>query len=236
MIPLHDDNPTIRRPLVTLALVAACIGVFLWQQSLGDRAVAAAFYGLGAIPAVLFGHRELSDGVAVVAPWLTLISYTFLHGGWLHLLGNMLFLWIFGNNVEDAMGHGRFVVFYAVCGAAAGLAHAAMEPRSDVPLVGASGAIAGVLGAYFMLYPRAHILVLLPLGIFARLMRVPALWVLGVWFALQLFNFGLGGASGGGVAWLAHIGGFALGAALIPVFKERRVPLWGGHRPRGPWG
>jgi membrane associated rhomboid family serine protease len=157
----------------------------------------------------------------------------FLHGGWMHLIGNMLYLWIFGNNVEDAMGHARFVVFYVLCGIAAALAQALPSPGSTIPMIGASGAISGVLGAYLLLYPRAQVLVLLPLGLFTRLVHLPAVAVLGFWFVLQLINSALAPGDGGGVAWGAHVGGFVAGAALIPFFKRRGVRLFApAHRHR----
>ena len=156
----------------------------------------------------------------------TLLTSMFLHGGWLHLIGNMLYLWIFGDNVEDAMGHGRFVLFYLVCGLAAALAQAGLDPGSEVPMVGASGAISGVLGAYLMLHPRAHVLVLIPLGILTQLVRLPALIVLAFWFGLQLFQQLSAPPGQGGVAFMAHIGGFVAGMALVPLFKRPRVRLF----------
>jgi membrane associated rhomboid family serine protease len=160
----------------------------------------------------------------------------FLHGGWMHLIGNMLYLWIFGNNVEDAMGHVKFVVFYVVCGILAATSHALTDPSSAVPMVGASGAISGVLGAYLLLYPHARVMVLIPLGIFARVMYVPAGFVLGFWFVLQLLSGGMSlGQGGGGVAWFAHVGGFVAGMALIGLFKRPNVRFFAPARHRG-WG
>jgi membrane associated rhomboid family serine protease len=152
----------------------------------------------------------------------------------MHLIGNMLYLWIFGNNIEDAMGHWRFLLFYLLCGAAAALAQVLQDPASEIPMIGASGAIAGVLGAYLLLYPRARVLVLVFLGFFVTTLRLPALLVLGLWFVLQFLNAAAAGETGGGVAWWAHIGGFVAGLGLILVFRDRRVALFGGRR--GPWG
>lgn len=232
VIPLHDDNPTTTRPLVTIGLIGTCVVVFLWQVLAGPEGNERIAYALGAIPAVLVGGRDLPPELAIVPPAASIVTSMFLHGGLLHLLGNMLYLWIFGNNVEDAMGHGRFLAFYLLCGAAAVFAQALPNPESTIPMVGASGAISGVLGAYMLLYPRARVLLGLPLGFFiVQLGRFPALGVLAVWFLMQL---ALGYAAGraategvqGGVAFAAHIGGFVAGMLLVPFFKHSHVPLW----------
>ena len=219
MIPLRDDNPTRTVPVVNYALIAACVLVFFWQVSLGSR-MEAAVYGYGLIPDVLLHGARLPPEIATVPAWLTVFTSMFMHGSWMHLIGNLLYLWIFADNVEDRLGHGRFVVFYLLCGIAAALAQALPDPRSQIPMVGASGAISGVLGAYLLLYPRAHVLVLLPLGPFSQLMRLPALVVLGLWFALQLLSEMIAPA-GAGVAFRAHIGGFVAGLALLPLFRKR---------------
>jgi membrane associated rhomboid family serine protease len=221
MIPLHDDNPTRIRPVVTILFIAACVLVFLYQASLGPDQGERFVFLLGAIPAAIFGGQT---EFTAIPPELTLLTSMFLHGGLMHLAGNMLYLWIFGNNIEDAMGHVRFVVFYVVCGLAAAMTHALTDPGSTIPMIGASGAISGVLGAYLLLYPRAQILVLVPLGIFTRLMYIPAGWVLGLWFFMQLISgSGSIGRGGGGVAWFAHIGGFIAGMVLIGFFKSPSV-------------
>jgi membrane associated rhomboid family serine protease len=233
VLPLHDDNPTSIRPYVTVTFIVACTVVFLWQVSVGPAAASNIGYAFGAIPAVLFGTAELPAELQVVPPAATLLTSMFLHGGGFHLIGNMLYLWVFGNNVEDAMGPVRFVAFYVICGIAAVLAHAIPEPASTAPMVGASGAISGVLGAYMLLYPHARVLLGLPLGFFIfRLGRFPAVWVLAAWFGLQLAMNALAPpieAGGSGVAFRAHIGGFIAGMLLIPMFKHRDVRLW---RPR----
>ena len=226
MIPLKDDNPTSRVPFVSYTVLAACVAVFLWQVSLEPRAAQAAVYALGMIPAVLFGEASLPPELALVPPTATLLTSMFLHGGWMHLIGNMLYLWIFADNVEDALGHPRFVIFYVVCGLAAALAQAALDPGSEIPMIGASGAISGVLGAYLLLHPKAHVLVLIPLGYFSQLVRLPALLVLGFWFVLQLLQQMMAPPGEGGVAFMAHIGGFVAGMALIPLFKFRSVRLF----------
>ena len=220
MFPLHDDNPTHSFPLVTILLIAACVLIFLWQQSLGKHAQAVV-YIFGATPAVLFGYKHLPPEIAFIPTWTTAFTSMFLHGGWMHLLGNMLFLWIFGNNIEDAMGKKRFIIFYLLCGLAALLANALPDPHSTIPMIGASGAISGVLGAYLILFPNARVLVAIPLGIFIHTTRLPASWVLGFWFVFQIISSMLASGQQGGVAWAAHVGGFVAGMVLIPFFKKR---------------
>lgn len=237
MIPLHDDNPTEIIPLVTITFIAACSLVFLYQVSLPEQVGEGFAYRYGAIPAAVLGRtsalQHLPVDVVELSPIASLLTSMFLHGGWMHVIGNMLYLWIFGNNVEDVMGHVRFVVFYLTCGILAALSHALTDPSSTVPMIGASGAISGVLGAYLLLYPRAQVLVLIPLGIFTRLMYVPAGFVLGFWFVLQLLSGGMSlGRGGGGVAWFAHVGGFLAGMALIGVFKRPGVRFFAPQRHR----
>ncbi len=228
MIPIRDDNPAHRPPVVTVAFIAICVVVFLWQVSLDPRAQEAAVYSWGMIPAVLLGEARLPAELTRVPPAATLVTSMFLHGGWGHLLGNMLYLWIFGNNIEDRLGHGRFVLFYLVCGLAAAAAQILPEPGSRIPMIGASGAISGVLGAYMLLYPHARVLVLIPLG-FMFLHHVRAVWLLGVWFTLQIVSALAAPPGEGGVAWWAHIGGFVAGLVLA-------LPLRRAARRRGPWG
>ncbi len=236
MIPLRDDNPTTVTPVVTVGIIAACTIAFLWQLTLSPQAQWDATIALGVIPIVLLGGESLPSEIALVPPWFTIVTSMFLHGGWLHLIGNMLYMWIFADNIENALGHVLFVVFYVVCGAAAALTQSALDVNSAVPMIGASGAIAGVLGAYLVLFPRAHVLVLLPLGFFTQLIRLPALLVLGFWFVLQFLQGGLAGPTdGGGVAYWAHIGGFVAGVVLIFLIPRR--PPGGSRYPhRGPWG
>ncbi|MSP67236.1 MAG: rhomboid family intramembrane serine protease [Alphaproteobacteria bacterium] len=245
MIPLHDDNPTVRTPVVTVALIVVAGLAFLWQVSLGERGGERAVYSFGFIPALLFTDKQLPAELAVVPPFATILTSMFMHGGWLHIIGNMLYLWVFGNNVEDAMGHARFVVFYLLCGGAAAFSQALVDPASTIPMIGASGAVAGVLGAYLILHPRAKVLTLLPLGLAFPILHLPAMVVLGIWFVMQFVNAATSGG-GPGVAWWAHIGGFVAGVALIFVFRERQVALFDRdrdvtpryqlrYRPRGPW-
>jgi membrane associated rhomboid family serine protease len=231
VIPLHDDNPTERFPFVTVIFIAVCIAVFLYQESLSEKPGEVFVFHYGAIPAVMFGYASLpEEAVAAIPASLTLITSMFLHGGWMHLLGNMLYLWIFGNNIEDAMGHTKFIVFYVLSGILAALTHAMTDPSSPIPMVGASGAISAVLGAYLLLFPRARVLVLLPA---VGMTRVPAGIVLGMWFVTQLVSGGMTvGAKGGGVAFFAHIGGFVAGMALIGIFKRPDVPFFSPGRSR----
>lgn len=233
-IPLKDDNPTRITPFVTIAVIGACVVAFLFQLSLEGPLQERFVYAFGMIPAVLFGTRELDPRIGAVPASASLFTSMFLHGGVLHLAGNMLYLWIFGNNIEDVMGHVRFVVFYLACGLAAALTQAFVDPSSTIPMIGASGAIAGVLGAYIMLHPHAHVLVFIWFIIFIRTVWLPAGLVLGIWIALQVVNALLTPASQGGVAWFAHIGGFVAGMILIHLFR-RDDPHDDGVR-RGPWG
>jgi membrane associated rhomboid family serine protease len=227
MIPLRDENPSRIFPLVTLLLIAANTAAFIYQFSLGPAGQAFVFR-FGAIPWEIT-HRAELPGLApgFQTGWpsgITLVSSMFLHGGILHLAGNMLYLWIFGDNIEGLTGHVRFLFFYLICGLAAALTHILFEPNSTVPMIGASGAISGVLGAYLLRFPRARVHVLVILFLFIRIVRVPALVVLGFWFIIQVFNgigsFGI--QAKGGVAWFAHIGGFAVGMLMITLFNKKR--------------
>jgi membrane associated rhomboid family serine protease len=222
MIPLRDENPLSSTPAVTYALLAACLLVFLWQVSLGAPDFNRAIFSLGVIPAVLFGHAQLPPELAMVPPVATVVTSMFLHGGWMHLAGNMLYLWIFGDNVEDRMGHLRFLVFYLVCGVAAVFAQALPAPEARIPMVGASGAISGVLGAYLLMFPHARVLVLVPIGFILKVVRLPAVWVLGLWFVIQLVSSLLAPPDEGGVAFRAHLGGFVAGLVLARLFVPRR--------------
>jgi membrane associated rhomboid family serine protease len=246
VLPLYDDNPRVMTPVVTYGLIAACTVVFLWQLSLGPRAQGAIAFAYGMVPATLFGSARLPHELQLVPPWATLITSMFLHGGWLHLLGNMLYLWLFGRGVESAMGAPRYLVFYLLSGIAAALVQAAADPGAQVPLIGASGAIAGTLGAYLVLHPRSNIVVFVWIFIFVRLIAVPAVIVLGLWFLMQLLS-ALATTSGEpGIAFWAHVGGFVLGMLLVPLFRRRGVGMlqprrstaFSTRRPqrRGPWG
>jgi len=229
VIPIRDINPTARFPLVTILIIGINCAVFLYQLTLG-RTGEEHF-----IAAHAFIPKELFLPVAAdmrSATMMTLITSLFLHGGILHIAGNMLYLWIFGNNVEDAMTRIRFVLFYLLCGIAATGSHALQNPSSAVPLIGASGAISGVLGAYLLLYPRARVLTLMMFGFYIRTVSVPAMVVLGFWFVFQFLSVLATSSTGGGVAWGAHIGGFISGLLLTGLFKRRDVPFWGGRSYR----
>ncbi|HEX5420086.1 MAG TPA: rhomboid family intramembrane serine protease [Gammaproteobacteria bacterium] len=223
MIPLRDDNPTMLRPIATVAIIVVCTLVFLWQIALPKRAEQEVVYALGLIPAVLLGNGQLPEMLRWVPAPLTIFTSMFLHGGFLHIAGNMLYLWIFGDNVEDRMGHGRFVLFYLICGVVAALSQALPAPDSTVPMIGASGAISGVLGASLLLYPRANVLVVIPIIIIPYTLRLPAVVVLGMWFVLQLLSSLAGG--GASVAFRAHVGGFVAGMLLLRLFMRRGPPI-----------
>lgn len=221
-IPIHDSNPLrrIETPYATRLLILLTVAVFVvFQSGLVAEPPEASLIAFAMIPAELgFGAERAGP---VPAP-VTLLSYMFLHGGWLHLIGNMLFLWVFGDNVEDAMGHLRFLVFYPLCGIAAALAHAAAMPGSAVPLIGASGAVAGVLAAYLILHPKVKIWVLF-LGRIP--LRLTAMWALGGWILFQVFNIFVA-LPDDATAWWAHVGGLVAGAVMIPVFRKPGVPLF----------
>ncbi len=224
MIPLRDDNPTNIVPVMTVGLIVLNVLVFLYQISLGPGGAEVFIYQFGAIPAVIFGSQTLPSELVAIPASFSVFTSMFLHGGFMHLIGNMLYLWIFGNNIEDAMGQGRFVVFYLLAGVAASMAHFLTDLTSEIPNIGASGAIYGILGAYILHYPRAQVLVLIFLGFFIRVMYIPAGFVLGFYFVIQIFQGTLTfGQGGGGVAWFAHIGGFLGGLLLVGLFKQPSV-------------
>ena len=222
-LPLHDQNPlkVIPFQVVTFGLISLCVGVFLYQQFLPGERERALLVSFGMLPAVLFEHRALAPDLVVLPAELTLLSSIFLHGSWLHLVGNMAFLWVFGDNIEDSMGHWRFLVFFCVCGVFASYTHALAQSDSVTPLIGASGAIAGVLGAYLMLHPRVRIILLA----FLKLpLLLPAYLMIIAWVGLQVYSIIF--ASDETTAWWAHIGGFVAGVILIPFFKRAEVPLF----------
>lgn len=222
MIPLRDTNPHGRAPVVTYALIGLNVLAFLAELALGDR-VGALFAQFGVVPARVIAALDPAAGDP--GAWFSFGSSMFLHGGWMHLIGNMLFLYVFGDNIEDRAGHARFLLFYLIAGSAAAATQVAVDPLSTTPMVGASGAIAGVLGAYVILFPRARVLTLVPIFIFFQLIELPAFLFLGLWFLMQIASGLLSlqiGADAGGVAWWAHIGGFVAGALLIPFLRLRR--------------
>jgi membrane associated rhomboid family serine protease len=221
MIPLRDVIPSRTRPIVTVLLIAANTAAFLYEQSLTDRQLLRFVTTWGLVPAAF-------------SP-ITVITSMFLHGGWLHFLGNMLYLWIFGDNVEDRFGHGRYLVFYFLAGAAAAFLQTLINEASRLPMIGASGAIAGVLGAYLVMFPHSRVLTLVPIFFFVQIVEIPAVVLLGIWFLLQVLSGvgSLAAASGrelGGVAFWAHAGGFVAGMLMVVVFRRperQRVEWWG---------
>jgi membrane associated rhomboid family serine protease len=217
--PIRDNNPTLRKPYLTVALITANSVLFLWFYFQGGRGFELALYQHGYIPA-LFLHPSHYD-VVIDNLWLTPLSSMFMHGGWMHLIGNMLFLWIFGNNIEDYFGPVKFLLFYLVAGIAAIALYTLFNPGSEVPLVGASGAIAGVMGAYIVLHPKAEITCLIVFFII-QFVVLPAKIVLGIWFGLQILMSLLGSSTGGGVAWLAHVGGFVFGFLVLKALVKLR--------------
>lgn len=231
-IPFRDDAPAARFPVVTYALVGACSVAFLWQLGLGPHGIEATSFSLGLRPAVLFGTARLPAQLRLVPPWATIYTSMFLHSGWLHLIGNMIYLWVFGKGVEGALGSARFLFFYLACGTAAALTQALTDPTSTLPMVGASGAIAGVLGAYLVLYPFGHVFVFFWIIIIFRVVAVPALLLLGFWFLLQLLSAQGASASVGGVAFWAHVGGFISGVILVFFLRRRGIGMLQPPRTR----
>ncbi len=222
MIPLKDDVPSYRPPIVAISLIVLNCIVFFFQLYLGHRDFQLALFKYGAIPYEIIHFRETTPDISFPIG-LTLFSSMFMHGGFFHLFGNMLYLWIFGDNVEDRLGHVKFLLFYIMSGLMAGFSYIMTAPNSTVPMVGASGAISGVLGAYLLMFPRARISTLIFFGFFIRMVKIPAFLVLGFWFILQLLNGlpSLGAEASGGVAWFAHIGGFLGGIVLIKLTPLR---------------
>ncbi len=223
MIPLKDENPTQIIPIVNIFLISANISVFIYQNYFVSGGSESLFFSLGCIPYEFTHFVDIAPPALIPVP-LTVFTAMFMHGGWIHLLGNMLFLWVFGDNIEDLLGHAKYFFFYIVCGIAASLFHILTNIDSQIPSVGASGAIAGVLGAYVFLFPTARIKTLLILVIFIQVVRIPAIILLGYWILIQVLS-GLaefGSKAGSGIAWFAHIGGFITGFIIIIIFRKRR--------------
>ncbi len=220
MLPLGDNNPTRRLPVVNMVLIAANLSVFIYQSFYTQLGAAAFIQRFGFVPQLLSNVDRIPLADAGWVP-LTLVTGIFLHGGWFHLGSNMLFLWIFGDNVEDRLGHGRYLLFYLLCGLLASLAHFCVHPDSSLPTVGASGAVAGVLGAYLLLFPRARIRTIVVVIIFIQIIHLPAWFLITIWIITQILSAytELSGAQAAGVAWFAHIGGFVAGILLIMALK-----------------
>lgn len=219
MIPYKDDNPTSTFPFITVGIIVLNILIFIWEiiSPAGEKAI---IYSYGAIPYSITTFEKAQP----VHPFFTLFSSMFLHGGYFHLGGNMLYLWIFGNNIEDRLGHLRFLTFYIFSGIVAAYSHAITEPNSTIPMIGASGAVSGILGAYILLFPHARVHTLIFLGFFVTIIKIPALIVIGFWAIIQLINglISKGLLNQGGVAWFAHIGGFLIGLLTIKLWLPKR--------------
>ena len=239
MIPLKDDNPTSSRPIVSYGIIFFCVIIFLAQIGLNDIELREFTYTYGLIPSVLMGIDQLPNNLDKISPIGTIFTSMFMHGGWMHLIGNMLYLWIFADNIEDDLGTLNFVIFYFASGVGAAMAQVLTDINSQIPMIGASGAIGGVLGAYLVNYPNAKVLVLIPFGFFSQLIKIRALYVLGFWFVLQFINSFLTSSSGGGVAYAAHIGGFISGVILILFFnkkiKKKKFKINRKKINKGPW-
>ncbi|MBI4467004.1 MAG: rhomboid family intramembrane serine protease [Acidobacteria bacterium] len=223
MIPLRDANPSRHAPWVTVALIAVNTLAFLYEVSLSEASLERFIFSMGMVPArvtVFPTSPDITAGDAL----LPLFTSMFLHGGWLHLIGNMWFLWIFGDNIEDRLGRLRYLVFYLVCGLGAGVTHTLFNLQSTIPSIGASGAVAGVLGGYLLLYPHARVLTLIPVFVL-YIRELPAYLMLGYWFVIQFFSgtasLAAPSQTGGGVAWWAHVGGFVLGLGLVKLFARK---------------
>jgi len=226
MIPLKDDNPTSGKPIVTYFIIILCVLIFLVQLGSQSYKTGQLFYSYGLIPSVLMGNKQLPIDLYAIPSWFTIFSSMFMHGGFMHLIGNMLYMWIFADNIEDNLGGSKFLIFYILAGVGAAMTQVLIDTHSEVPMVGASGAIGGVLGAYLINHPNAKVLVLIPFGFFSQLIKIKALYVLGFWFILQFIS------SGGGVAYAAHIGGFVSGIILILFFNKKNKRI---KKLKGPW-
>ena len=224
MFPIKDDNPTESRPYVTCALIGLNILIFFYQIGLEENIRTSLIFEYGFKPSQLFSNANSMN--LKQSSLLTIFTSMFLHGGLFHLLGNMLFLWIYGNNVEDSMGHIKFLIFYLICGLAASLLQAIVSFESSTPMIGASGAVSGVLSAYFLLFPKARVLTLVVLLIFITFIRIPAGLLIGFWFLSQIINAYFNDPNSPGVAWYAHIGGFLMGLLLIPFFKKKKFKFF----------
>lgn len=224
MIPLKDTIPSERRPIATVFLIVANVSVFFYEISLGGELPELVKFA-GVVPARFF-DSQFYTYEGLFRRYFPIFTSLFLHGGWFHLLGNMLYLWIFADNIEGRLGHFKFLVFYLLCGLGASLAHIFANPTSSVPSIGASGAIAGILGAYFILYPKSRVITLVPIFFFFQIIELPAFIFLGIWFFMQFFNgvlvLGPGTAQAGGIAWWAHIGGFLSGIFFILLLKGKK--------------
>ena len=216
--PISDVNATKNKPFICWVILIGCILIFIYQKSLGYHFEQSAILSFGMIPSVLFNIKQLSNDLAIIPPSVTLITSMFLHGGWMHLIGNMTYLYIFGDNIEDKLGKFKFLIFYISCGIFAGLCQALIDVKSEIPMIGASGAISGILGAYLILFPKKEIKVFFWFFIFIKIFRIPAMYVIGCWIFIQFFS--LNNSEESNIAYLAHIGGFISGIILIFMFRK----------------
>ena len=221
--PFADENPTKRKPVISWAIILLCSLIFLNYVFENGFLQDQVFLTFGMVPALIFGHSELSDSLKVIPPVLSIITSMFLHGGWMHLIGNMTYLYIFGDNVEETLGRKKFIFFYFFTGTCAAFAQAFLDPMSTIPMVGASGAIAGVLGAYLVLFPSAKIKVFFWFIIFFKIFKIRAFIVLGGWIIFQFISFSGNDLGSGGVAYAAHIAGFISGVILISLLKKKKL-------------
>ena len=219
--PFADENPTNKKPVVSWLIILSCSFIFLNQIFEPIYVTEKTFLSFGMIPAILFGHSELSSSLRIIPPALSIFTSMFLHGGWMHIIGNMTYLYIFGDNIEERLGKLKFIIFYLVTGIVAAFSQALIDPTSTVPMIGASGAIAGVLGGYLVLYPKAKIKVFFWFIIFVKIIKIRAFIVLGGWIIIQFISFSGSDLNSGGVAYAAHIGGFISGVLLINIMKNK---------------
>ena len=217
--PISDVNDTKNKPFISWVIIIGCILIFIYQKSLGYHFEQSTILSFGMIPSVLFNIKQLPNDLAIIPSSMTLISSMFLHGGWMHLIGNMTYLYIFGDNIEDKLGKFKFLIFYISCGIFAGLCQALIDVNSEIPMIGASGAISGILGAYLILFPKKKIKVFFWFFIFIKIFRIPAMYVIGGWIFIQFFS--LNSSEESNIAYLAHIGGFISGIIFIFIFRKK---------------
>ncbi len=219
--PISDVNPTKKKPIVSLIILITCVFIFIYQYNLDFHSEQKTILTFGMIPSVLFNIKKLSDELMIIPSYMTLISSMFLHGGWMHLIGNMAYLYIFGDNIEDELGKFKFIIFYIFCGIFAALCQALVDMNSDTPMIGASGAISGILGAYIILFPKKEIKIFFWFIIFFKIFKIPAMYVIGVWIFFQFFSFNNGQENN--IAYAAHIGGFITGLILIFFLRKNKM-------------
>ena len=217
--PISDENVTKKKPIISWIILICCVLIFIYQKYSGYHFEQKIILTFGMIPSVLFKIKQLPHELAIVSSYMTLVSSMFLHGGWMHLIGNMIYLYIFGDNIEDELGKIKFIIFYIICGIFAGLSQALIDINSEIPMIGASGAISGILGAYLILFPKKEIKVFFWFFIFIKIFRIPAMYVIGCWIFIQFFS--LNNSEESNVAYVAHIGGFIAGIIFILILRKK---------------